>query len=310
MEIRQLEYLVAVVEEKSFTRAAALLHVAQPGVSTQIRQLERELRQPLLDRSGRTVRLTEVGAAVMPFARAALAAVAGVRQAVDEHVGLLRGRVSLGVVTSSATAHDMPRLLADFHARHPAIEITLAEATSDRLLSGLRDGQFDAVVFAPSATPPPEVDSLTVADEPLVAAVSPRHRLADRASLRLVELRDEPLVTFHHSVGARVTLEAGCAEAGFAPRVAFEASDPQVLAELAAHGLGVAILPAPYAAARAATLRTIALTEPDLRAGLAFGWRAGGPTDPAARAFVQHLRDALTPPVPAPTAPAATPRPT
>ncbi|KOG56021.1 LysR family transcriptional regulator, partial [Streptomyces varsoviensis] len=79
MELRQLEYLVAVVEEASFTKAAARLHVAQPGVSAQVRQLERELGQSLLDRSGRTVRPTEAGAAVLPYARAALAAVDGAR---------------------------------------------------------------------------------------------------------------------------------------------------------------------------------------------------------------------------------------
>lgn len=292
MEIRQLEYFVTVAEEKSFTKAAAKLHVAQPGVSTQIRQLERELRQRLLDRSGRTVRLTEVGAAVMPFARAALAAVAGVRQAVDEHTGLLRGRLSVGMVTSSATAHDLPRLLADFHAQHPAIEITLSEATSDNLLSSLQAGHFDAVVFAPGATVPPGIETLTVAEELLVAAVSPIHPLADRTAVRLDELRDEPLITFHHSVGARATVEDACAAVGFAPRIAFEASDPHVLAELAANGLGVAILPAPYAAARPVALRAIPITEPSLRGRIAFAWRGNGPADPAARAFVQHLRRA------------------
>src|SRR3954467_2389851 len=100
MELRQLEYFVTVVEEAGFTRAAERVHVAQPGVSAQIRRLERELGQELLDRSGRSVRLTEVGAAVLPYARAALAAVDGVRLAVDELTGLLRGQVAIGTVTS------------------------------------------------------------------------------------------------------------------------------------------------------------------------------------------------------------------
>src|SRR3954469_17927387 len=100
MELRQLEYFVTVVEEAGFTRAAARLHVAQPGVSAQIRRLERELGQDLLDRSGRTVRLTEVGAAVLPYARAALDAVAGARLAVDEMTGLLRGQVAVGMLTA------------------------------------------------------------------------------------------------------------------------------------------------------------------------------------------------------------------
>src|SRR3954466_14927911 len=123
MELRQLEYFVTVVEEAGFTRAAARLHVAQPGVSAQIRRLERELGQELLDRSGRSVRLTEVGAAVLPYARAALAAVDGVPLAVDERTGLLRGQVAIGTVTSHS--FDLPGLLADFHEDHPAVQITL-----------------------------------------------------------------------------------------------------------------------------------------------------------------------------------------
>src|SRR5579862_5105159 len=107
MEIRQLEYLVAVVEEASFTRAAERLHVAQPGVSAQIRQLERELGQPLLDRSSRVTRLTEAGKAVLPFARAALSAAAGARTAVDELAGLLRGHVTIGMVVQCASL-DIP----------------------------------------------------------------------------------------------------------------------------------------------------------------------------------------------------------
>jgi len=102
MELRQLEYLVTVADEGGFTRAATALHVAQPGVSAQIRQLERELGQPLFDRSARTVRLTEAGEAVLPYARAALDAVAGARLAVQELTGLLRGRVAIGTVTSWA----------------------------------------------------------------------------------------------------------------------------------------------------------------------------------------------------------------
>ena len=99
MELHQLEYFVAVAEEASFTRAASRVHVAQPGVSAQVRRLESELGQQLLDRSGRSVRLTEVGSAVLPFARAALDAVTNARLAVDDLAGLVRGQVTVGMVS-------------------------------------------------------------------------------------------------------------------------------------------------------------------------------------------------------------------
>src|SRR6266542_2494040 len=142
MELRQLEYFVAVAAEANFTRAAAKLHVAQPGVSAQVRRLERELGQPLLDRSERTVRLTEAGVAVLPYARAALAAVAGARLAVDELTGLMRGHVAIGMVVACSSL-DLPRVLAEFHRDHPAVEVTLQEANSDPLLAALQAGQLD-----------------------------------------------------------------------------------------------------------------------------------------------------------------------
>src|SRR5881227_1663542 len=100
MELRQLAYLVAVAEEGSFTRAAEREHVAQPGVSAQVRRLEAELGQPLFDRGGGTVTLTVAGEAVLPSARAALAGAFGVRTAIDALAGLIRGRVAIGVVPS------------------------------------------------------------------------------------------------------------------------------------------------------------------------------------------------------------------
>ena len=103
MELRQLEYLVAVVQEANFTRAAERIHVAQPAVSAQIQRLERELGQPLLDRSRRAVRLTSAGEAVLPYAKAALAAVNDINVAVDDITQLVRGTVTIGAVACGPT---------------------------------------------------------------------------------------------------------------------------------------------------------------------------------------------------------------
>src|ERR1700712_5970564 len=100
MELRQLEYFVAVADEANFTRAAERVHVAHPAVSAQIARLERELGQVVFDRSRRQVRLTAAGEAVLPYARAVLSAVANVRVAVDELSELVRGAVAVGTVTS------------------------------------------------------------------------------------------------------------------------------------------------------------------------------------------------------------------
>ncbi|MFB7667322.1 LysR family transcriptional regulator [Kitasatospora sp. NPDC056138] len=300
MELRQLRYFVAVVEEANFTRAAARLHLAQPGVSAQVRQLERELGQPLLDRSGGSVTLTDVGEAVLPYARAALAAVEGVRQTVDEFSGLLRGRVAIGLVPG-ATAHefDVASVLADFHDDHPQVEIALAEDTSERMLASLRLGELDiAVIGLADEEPPPGVSLQIVIDEPLVAALAPDDSLiahAGRGSIPLAALRDRPLISLPRGTGLRGVLDRACARAGFHPRVAFEAVSPQLLVELAARGLGVAVVPSlPADDASAAGLRTLEITDPQPRGRVALAWRTDGPGSPAAKALLRLLRTALS----------------
>jgi DNA-binding transcriptional LysR family regulator len=292
MELHQLEYFVAVAEEASFTKAAARLHVAQPGVSAQIRRLERELGQALFDRSARGVRLTEVGAAVLPYARAALGAVAGARLAVDELTGLVRGRVALGMVVACSSL-DLPDLLAGFHQQHPAVEITLAEANSDRLLAALQAGQLDLALVGLAAAPPPGIQTQVVADEALLAAVGHGDALAAHATLSLGAILERPIISLPRGTGVRTCLDAACAAAGFQPRIAFEASDLNMVAQLAARGLGVAVLPESVARAHAATLHAIAVTRPPLRSRIELAWRAEGPTSPAAQALIRHARRAL-----------------
>jgi DNA-binding transcriptional LysR family regulator len=288
MELRQLEYFVAVAEERSFTRGAERAHVAQPGVSAQIRRLERELGEPLLDRSGRTVRLTAVGEAVLPYAEAALRAVAGTRLAVDEHRGLLSGRVAVGMVVACGLPH-VPDLLEQFHAAHPAVEIALSEATSDDLVDRLRAGRLDLALIGLAGERPGGIDSAVIIDEPLVAAVPHGHPLASRTSIGLRSLARHPIVSMPRGTGVRAALDHACSTAGIDATVAFEAGDPRVVAQLATRGLGVAVLPASVATQHGEDLHAVAVTRPRLRSRMEIAWRAGGPSSPAARALIAHV---------------------
>ncbi|WP_433216394.1 LysR family transcriptional regulator [Dactylosporangium sp. CS-047395] len=289
MELHQLEYFLAVAEERSFTRAAARLRVAQPGVSAQIRKLERELGLPLLDRTTRSVRLTAAGEAVLPHARAALAAVSGARQAVDELAGLMRGRVAVGTVTSHTV--DLAAILADFNTRWPDVEITLVEDASDHLVDAVLDGRLDAAIVAYSNVPD-GLDVHVVTDEAIDAAVWPGHDLATRDTVTLSDLRDRALICLPRGGGIRAILDAACAKAGFAPRVAFEAGSPAVIEQLAARRLGIAVLPESIARHRD-TLHPLRIVEPELRGRLGLAWRGNGPTSPAAAAWLRHARGYL-----------------
>jgi DNA-binding transcriptional LysR family regulator len=286
MELRQLEYFVAVAEEASFTRAAERVHVAQPGVSAQIRRLEREFGQELLDRSGRTVRLTEVGAAVLPYARAALRAVDGTRLAVDELASLVRGRVSVGMVTACSTPA-LFDLLAEFHRMYPAVEISLSEANSSQLILGLRDGRFDLALIGVGGASPAGLTARVLLDEPLVAAVRRDDPLATAGTVTLRALEDRPLISLPVGTGLRSCIDDACSAAGLRPRITLETSNPGVLALLAARGLGVAILPASLAAEHEAELHVVTITQPALRARIELAWRPDGPASPAARALIR-----------------------
>lgn len=300
MELRQLEYFVAVTEEAGFTRAAERLHVAQPGVSAQIRQLERELGQPLLDRSGRTVRLTEVGAAVLPYARAALAAVEGARRSVDELTGLLRGHVTIGTIDWIQSL-DLPGMLSGFHRDHPNVEITVIQDDTASLADALRDGRADLAFLSLGGEPPEGIATRVVIEQDLFAAVGRGHPLARRSTIPLRALADEDLVSLPKGTGLRSVLDEACAVAGLSPRIAFEAGEPPVLAQLAAHGLGVAVLPESAARHLPGDLRAMPIVRPRLTGRIALAWRAEGPRSPAARALIGRAREHLPDPPDQPT---------
>ena len=289
MELRQLEYFVAVAEEANFTRAAERVHVAQPAVSAQIAKLERELGEPLFDRARREVQLTAAGQAVLPHARAALAAAADARTAVAELSDLVRGSVTIGTVTAHDV--DMPSLLAQFHEAHPHVDITLGTANSDALIEGIRTGQLDAAIVSVGADLPSGLAAVVVTDQPIVAAVAlddPWHR---RRTLRLEDLAGRAVIALPVGAGIRNQFDRACADGGVDVHVAFEASTPHALADLAARGLGVAVLPQSMVRSRT-DLHLITLM-PALRGRLVFAWRAGGPMSPAARELVNMARRLL-----------------
>lgn len=289
MELRQFEYFVAVAEEANFTRAAERIHVAQPAVSAQIARLERELGEPLFDRARREIRLTAAGQAVLPHARAALAAAADARTAVAELSDLVRGAVTIATVTAHDV--DMPGLLAQFHRAHPHVDITLGTANSDALIEGVRTGQFDAVIVSVGMELPPGLAAVVVTDQPIVAAVGHDDPWHGRRSVRLEELADRAVIALPVGAGIRFQFDRACAEAGVDVHVAFEASTPHALADLAARGLGVAVLPRSMVRSRT-DLHLITLT-PALRGRLVFAWRSDGPMSPAARELVNMARRLL-----------------
>lgn len=289
MELRQLTYFVAVVEEASFTKAAAKLHVAQPGVSAQVRQLEREVGEQLLDRSGRTVRPTEAGLALLPYARAALAAVADAKKSVEELSGLVRGQVRVSTVGSVASV-DLPELLAGFHGDHPDVDVTLTMGSAEQLAARLRTGEVD-LVFVGTGAIDEGMATQVVADEPIVAVMGLNHPLRT-SDVAVSALLEQSLICMPVGSGLRAAVEAACATEGFQPHVAFEATDPKVLVEFAVRGLGVALVAESMVRGRGADV-VVRRIDGAPRVRMLMGWRGDGQASPAARALIRYARAAL-----------------
>jgi len=277
-----MSYFVAVAEEGQFTRAAARESVAQPAISAQIRRLERELGERLFHRDQRGVGLTAAGEALLPHARAALAAAARGRDTIASLRGVLHGRLRIGV--SGPGDRRLAATLGEFHRAHPGIEITLGERHNEPLLEALAGGELDAAVIGlPDEPLPPQLRARVIAEDAVVLAVPREHPLSRSRTIAIAALRGQPMITLTRGTGLRATLEGACRDAGFAPRIIAETSQLGHMVELVAAGLGVAVMPG--SALAGAELAVLRITRPRLLRRTALAWNQVT-TTPAGRAFL------------------------
>ncbi|WP_457138481.1 LysR family transcriptional regulator [Mycobacteroides abscessus] len=275
MELRQLEYFLAVAEHANFTRAAEALHVAQPWVSAQVRRLERELGNELFDRSSRVLRLTEFGKALLPLAGAALRTVGEIRSAADAMAGVLCGQLAIGTVPLPSPL--LAEALAAYRRAHPAVTVTLTEARSDQLATAVVERRLDMAVMAWLAQPPSQLRERILAKENIVAVVHRDDPLAGRESVALAELRDRALISHPQGCEIRTKLDQACLATGFTPRVVFETSSADMMRHLVVRDLGVAVTPR-LPREQLGRLRQIDLSDRAMSGRLSLLWRGKGAT--------------------------------
>ena len=237
MELRHLRYFVAVAEAGSITRAATVVRVAQPSLSRQLRQLEEDLGERLLDRSGRRARLTPAGEVFLPLARDLVGRA-------DRAVSLMHGlaapdQITLRLLAPETTVADV---IAPFLARLPAAApmIDVREALPARVHEEVLSGVADLGVT--SVPPPRAVTSRLLVHFPVWAYVNADHRWARRRTVTIDELATERLLVTGSDHGTRRQLDAAMSDAGLAYGVAAETNVPQVAQALAAAGRGVAVV--------------------------------------------------------------------
>lgn len=242
MELHQLRYVVAVARTGNFSRAAEQCHVAQPSISQQIQKLEDELGEPLFDRMKREVRLTEQGEAFLVRAMRILEEVDAARREAKESRDLLRGRLMVGVLPTIAP-YLLPRVLGQFTAQYPAVEVVVHEDTTAGLLRLAHAYEIDvALASRPITDQRVEVKDLFV--EELLLALPPGHPLTRRRSVKLADLEKERFIVMKegHCLGDQ--LVNFCERQSLKPNISFRSAQLETVQALVCSGIGISLIPA------------------------------------------------------------------
>jgi DNA-binding transcriptional LysR family regulator len=293
LDVRRMRVLREVAARGSFSAAAEALNFTQSAVSQHVAALEREAGTQLVERGRRGVRLTEAGRVLVGHADAILARIDCAEEELAALAGLRGGRLRL-VSFQSGGATLAPRAVAAFHERHPQVELSMLEAEPEEAGERLRGGEVDlALVYDHESTPGllgPDLNLTHLLDDRYDAILPTGHALAGRARLSLADLSGDPWVASTSVCGCRQITESVCRDAGFEPRVAFEADETQAAQALVAAGVGVTMLPQLALTTLHPGVVARRLSNPPLRRI----WAArldGAYASPASDAMLQILQD-------------------
>jgi DNA-binding transcriptional LysR family regulator len=284
VDIRQLEYVVAVAEEGNFTKAAAASHIAQSALSHQVARLEAELGVRIFDRTSRSVRLSDAGQVMLPFVRQILQDVVNARAALDELAGVMRGSLRIGMTQTAGQTLDLVAFIGKFHRRHPDIELTAMTGPGSELVENVHSGTLDIALAAlPTEEIPHDVTFDQVGQrEPLVAVVPSDHRLVTRKRVNLAELaKEDSFVEFRPGTALREQVDTAFVVAGVRRRSSFEVGQIADMVQYAANGLGVTIVPRTFTGRRSTGLgpvqpfHVIELTDSELSLTIGVFRKAG-----------------------------------
>ncbi len=244
MELKQLEYFLAVSQELHFTRAAEKLNISQPSLSQQIRALEQEVGVPLFDRIGKRTTLTEAGNILLSHTLKIFQELEQAGAALRELNGLARGKLRIGALLTVVN-YLLPPTLQAFHQQYPNIELTVLGLRMGDIRRGLLENELDlGIVFLPMDED--EFESIPLYTEELSLAVSTGHPLAGHSFVTLDVLKETPAILLPENYYLRQLIDRHCAELGFTPRPVLEMTTMESLIHMVSLGMGVTVLPRPY----------------------------------------------------------------
>ncbi|MFC5471219.1 LysR family transcriptional regulator [Cohnella suwonensis] len=238
MELLQLQYFLAVARVEHVTEAARSLHVTQSSLSKTIQRLEEDLGVPLFDRIGRKLRLNEFGSSFLRRAERALFELEQGKQELSDLSSPEQGTIELAVTNAST----LPNILREFRKKRPHIQFHVQMLTTQEMDTLLHRGEVDFCLSSPPMQGD-DIECQIVFIDPILVAVPEGHRLADRSSVTLTELKDEWFVGVKKGYRTRDLVDYVCESAGFAPKYAYEGNEPTRLSALVEAEIGIAFIP-------------------------------------------------------------------
>lgn len=292
MELRHLRYFLAVAERGHVTRAAEALHVSQPTLSQQLRQLEEEIGVPLFDRLGRHLQLTQPGQIFRQRALRALQELEEARVAIEELEGLQRGDVRVGTV-QTVNAYLLPKVLARFSMHYPGVGIRIDERSADEIEAGVLNG---TMAFGLSFIPPinRRLELELLLKEELRLILPKHHRLAHRRRLRIAELDLEPLVVLNETFCTRRLINESFRQAQVRLHAAIEMNSIEGILATVRTGAKASILPELALRPEYETeISSVALFNPTPSRGVGLLWREGSYRSGPAKALAEECKAGL-----------------
>lgn len=242
MELRQIRYFIEVAKREHVTEAADSLHVAQSSVSRQIVNLESELGVDLFIREGRNVKLTPIGKIFLDRMKHALNVIEEAEREIKEYLAPEKGTIRIAYPISLA-AHTLPTAIYAFRKQYPEAKFILKQARYHELIEGVIKGDFNLAMVAPLPNEERKINRRILFTENLVALLPMHHPLANKGSIELRELKDDPFVVLPEGYIFRDMVIDACQTFGFSPAISFEGDDIDALKGLVSAGLGVALMP-------------------------------------------------------------------
>lgn len=291
-DLRQYRYFQVLAQERHFARAAEQLGISQPALSQQLRLMERALGVDLLVRNHRRVELTEVGAVLLEQATALLQQADHARSAVAEASKGNTGRVAISYVASAALSGVLPRIVYEFRAQKPAVQVLLQELDMLEQVSAISRGLCDVGFIRPPIPELPEgVSRFDLLVEPMVAALRTTHPRSRQSRINLGDLEADTFICTHRRDGVGfydITMSL-CRKAGFVPRTEVFGPQTSILISMVAAGFGVALVPASTRSFAPSDVVFIPLANNSIKSTLAMV-HAHNNRSPAVRAFLETAR--------------------